>query len=253
MQGIEDCIFAARAAAQIGAAQANVANITAVLAHTELSGDPQSMHEVSSKAALAEYDLSIPAGRVCAAGETVAAATAIGYPVVLKAVSDELAHKSEAGAVVVGLGDDLAVRDATDSMAADFDQFLVEAMVRPMVAELIVGVSRDATFGLSLLIGTGGTMVELLDDTASLLLPASRDDIAAAIQSLKVARVISGYRGGLVGNMDAVLDAIESIARFAIANEGRLLELDVNPLLVTPDAAIAVDAFIRVMLPAIKS
>jgi acetyl-CoA synthetase len=53
--------------------------------------------------------------------------------------------------------------------------------------------------------------------------------------------------------MDAVLDAIESIARFAIANEGRLLELDVNPLLVTPDAAIAVDAFIRVMLPAIKS
>jgi succinyl-CoA synthetase beta subunit len=138
-------------------------------------------------------------------------------------------------------------------MAADFDQFLVEAMVRPMVAELIVGVSRDATFGLSLLIGTGGIMVELLDDTASLLLPASREDIAAAIQSLKVARIISGYRGGLVGNMDAVLDAIESIARFAIANEDRLLELDVNPLLVTPDATIAVDAFIRVMLPAIKS
>ena len=253
MQGIEDCIFAARAAAQIGAAHANVANIKAVLAHTELSGGARSMDEVSSKAALADYGVNIPAGRVCAADETVAAATAIGYPVVLKAVSDELAHKSEAGAVAVGLSDDIAVRAATDSMATDFDQFLVEAMARPMVAELIVGVSRDASFGLSLLIGTGGTMVELLDDTASLLLPASRDDIAAAIQSLKVARVISGYRGGLVGNMDAVLDAIESIARFAIANEGRLLELDVNPLLVTPDAAIAVDAFIRVMLPAIKS
>ena len=253
MQGIEDCIFAVRAAAQIGATQANVANVKAVLAHTELSGEAQSMDEVASKSALAEFNVSIPAGRVCTATETVAAATAIGYPVVLKAVSDQLAHKSEAGAVFVGLADDTAVRDATDSMATVFDQFLVEAMARPMVAELIVGISRDSSFGLSLLIGTGGTMVELLDDTVSLLLPASRDDIAAAIQSLKLARIINGYRGGLVGNMDAVLDAIEAITAFAIANEDRLLELDVNPLLVTPDTAIAVDAFIRVMLPATKT
>ena len=206
----------------------------------------------ASKSALAEYGVTIPAAKVCTASETVGAATAIGYPVVLKAVSNELAHKSEAGAVMVGLADAAAVRDATASMAAHFDRFLVEAMARPMVAELIVGVSRDASFGLSLLVGTGGTMVELLDDTASLLLPASRDDIAAALQSLKVARIINGYRGGLVGDMDAVLDAIEAIADYAIANEGRLLELDVNPLLVTPEAAIAVDAFIRVMLPATR-
>jgi len=253
MQGIEDCIFAVRAAAKIGVAKANIANIRAVLAQTELRGEAQSMDEVASKSALAEHGVTIPVGKVCKASETVVAATTIGYPVVLKAVSDELAHKSEAGAVMVGLANAAAVRDATASMAANFDRFLVEAMARPMVAELIVGVSRDASFGLSLLVGTGGTMVELLDDTASLLLPASRDDIAAAIRSLKIARILNGYRGGLVGDMDAVLDAIEAIANFAIANEGRLLELDVNPLLVTPDAAIAVDAFIRVMLPVTRS
>lgn len=252
MQGIEDCIFAARAAAHIGAAQENVVNIEAVLARATASGEAQSMDEVASKATLAKYGVTVPVGRVCTADETVAAASDIGYPVVLKAVSSELAHKSEAGAVMVGLGDAVAVRDATQAMASKFDRFLVEAMAGPMVAELIVGVSRDATFGLSLLVGTGGTLVELLDDTASLLLPASRSDIATAIRSLKVARIIDGYRGGLAGNLDAVLNAIEAIAAFAVANEERLLELDVNPLLVTPDAAIAVDAFIRVMLPATK-
>ena len=155
--------------------------------------------------------------------------------------------------MVVGLGDEVAVRDASEAMAENFDRFLVEAMASPTVAELIVGVSRDSTFGLSLLIGTGGTMVELLDDTVSLLLPASRDDIAAAIQSLKVARIIDGFRGGIAGDMNAVLDAVAAIEKFALANSDRLLELDVNPLLVTPDAAIAVDAFIRVMLPATKT
>lgn len=253
MQGIEDCIFAARAAAQIGATQARGASVRTVLATAELCGQAQSMDEVASKAALAEHGLKIPAGQLCSAADAVAAAAAIGYPVALKAVSGELAHKSEAGAVFVGLGDETAVRNAMESMAASFDQFLVEAMVGPMVAELIVGVNRDSSFGLSLLIGTGGTMVELLDDTVSLLLPASRDDIESAIQSLKVSQLINGYRGGLIGNMNAVVDAVEAVASFAMANEERLLELDVNPLLVTPDSAIAVDAFIRVMLPATKS
>ena len=253
MQGIEDCIFAARAAAEVGAAQKRAAEIEQVLSCSDTTGEAQSLDEVTSKAALAEHGVTIPSGQLCTADETAAAATTIGYPVVLKAVSSELAHKSEAGAVVVGLGDEVAVRNATASMAVNFDQFLVEAMAHPTVAELIVGVSRDSTFGLSLLVGTGGTMVELLDDTVSLLLPASRDDIEAAILSLKVARIIEGFRGGVAGDMNAVLDTVEAIANYAVANSDRLLELDVNPLLVTPDAAIAVDAFIRVMLPATKT
>jgi acyl-CoA synthetase (NDP forming) len=253
MQGIEDCIFAARAAALVGAAQKKAARIEPVLGRRELLGQPESLDEVESKKVLAQAGVSIPDGKVCAANETVAAAETIGYPVVLKAVSSELAHKSEAGAVAVGLSDAAAVQEATTRMSARFDRFLVEAMARPMAAELIVGVSRDHSFGLSLLVGTGGTLVELLDDTVSLLLPVQRDDIANAIESLKVAKIINGYRGGPTGDMDAVLNAVEAIAAYATANNDRLLELDVNPLLVTPDAAIAVDAFIRVMLPAADS
>lgn len=253
MQGIEDCIFAVRAAAGIGIRQKNVDSILPVMPVTKCDGEAEPLDEVMSKAALAKYGLAIPDSRVCAADETASVAEKIGFPVVLKAVSKEIAHKSEEGAVAVNLQDAAAVQMATRSMADQFDRFLVEEMAGPTVAELIVGVNRDATFGLTLLIGTGGTLVELLDDTVSLLLPASREDIATAVRSLKIARIIDGFRGGPCGDMDAVLDAIEAIARYAMAHQDQLQELDVNPLLVTPDGAIAVDAFIRVMLPAIKT
>lgn len=253
MQGIEDCIFAARAAAGIGERRRQVADIHAVLGKNDVTGEAIALDEPASKAALAAHGLVIPRGIVCDANGTEAAASKIGYPVVLKAVSSELAHKSEAGAVSIGLADVDAVNAATREMSAQFDRFLVESMAGPTVAELIVGVSRDSSFGLTLLIGTGGTLVELIDDTVSLLLPARRQDISDAISSLRIVKVINGFRGGTPGDLEAVLDAVEAIAAYAVANSDRLLELDVNPLLVTPDAAIAVDAFIRVMLPATKT
>lgn len=250
MQGIEDCLFAVRAAIEVGQRQAAAQSVQAVLAVPSTTGDLQSLDEVSSKAALAEFGVTVPAGRMCGAGETASVASELGFPVVLKAVSDQLAHKSEAGAVATGLADAAAVQAATDRMAGRFDTFLVESMIGPTVAELIVGVSRDASFGLSLLLGRGGTEVELLDDTVSLLLPVSREDIADAIATLKVGQLLDGWRGGPAADKAAVIDAVAAIAGYAMANQERLQELDVNPLLVTPEAAIAVDAFIRVMLTA---
>jgi acetyl-CoA synthetase len=173
------------------------------------------------------------------------AADSIGYPLVLKAVGADLAHKSEAGAVAVGIADQVALSDALTRMAKLSERFLVEDMIGPSVAELIIGVSRDASFGLSLLIGSGGTLVELVDDTVSLLLPARRSDIEDALSSLKVKALLDGFRGGQMGNVKAAVDAIEAIARFAVDNNQSLIELDVNPLLVTPTSAVAVDALIR--------
>jgi hypothetical protein len=88
-------------------------------------------------------------------------------------------------------------------------------------------------------------LVELIHESASLLLPVQREEIRAAIQSLKAHKLIEGYRGKSAGDIDAVVDAIEAIARYALAHNDSLLELDVNPLCVLPDGAVAVDAFIR--------
>jgi acetate---CoA ligase (ADP-forming) len=95
-----------------------------------------------------------------------------------------------------------------------------------------------------LVIGAGGILAELLDDTATLLLPTDRGEIERALQSLKVWKLVEGYRGK-TGNPLAVIEAVEAVARFAEAYDGQIEELDVNPLLVLPDSAVAVDAFLR--------
>jgi acetyl-CoA synthetase len=245
MQGIEDCLFAIRAAATIGVAQNNVEHILPVMAVDEMTGDSAVLDEWQSKQLLADAGIAIPTGKVCDKDDIASAAYAIGYPVALKALSDQLAHKSEAGAVAVDLNNEDDLLLAAANMTDRYDRFLVERMVSPVVAELIVGVSRDPTFGLSLLLGTGGTLVELLDDTVSLLLPVQRDEVRAAISSLKAGTLIDGFRGGPAGDIEATLDAIEAIAVFAVEHADSLHELDVNPLLVTPDAAVAADALIR--------
>jgi len=99
---------------------------------------------------------------------------------------------------------------------------------------------------LTLLIGAGGNLVELFDDSVSLLLPAQRRDILAAVESLKINALINGYRGKAGGNIDSIVDSIESIAQYAAAHNDSLLELDVNPLAVLPQKTVVLDAFIRI-------
>lgn len=245
MQGIEDCIFAFRSAATISAAQRRADKIRPVMPRAEVKGDSVMLDEWESKRRLRDAGVSVPEARLCAPSEAVEMARDIDGPVVLKAVSNELAHKTEVGGVIIGVEGDAAVAAAADRLAALSDTVLVERMVTDPVAELIVGVSHDSTFGLSLLIGAGGTLVELVDDTATLLLPVTRDDIRKAIDSLKASKLMRAWRGGASADMDAVIDAVASIASFAESNADTLQELDVNPLLVTMDAAVAVDALIR--------
>jgi succinyl-CoA synthetase beta subunit len=204
------------------------------------------LDEPAAKAALAAAGLSVPPGRtVDGADEAVAAAEAIGYPVVVKAISDHLAHKTEAGAVHLRLAGPQAVRAAVQAMQPRFSRFLVERMITGAAAELIVGVTRDPQFGLALTIGAGGVLVELLADSATLLLPVGRADIAAALRGLRCFALLEGYRGGVRADREALIDAIVAIAAFAQAHADRLLEMDVNPLLAGAQACTAVDALVR--------
>ena len=245
MQGIEECLFAIRAAASIGELQLRADDIEPIMEPEISAGDVYMLDEWESKAVLKKHGLSVPEGRLCDAGGTVDAAGELGYPVVLKAVSRNLAHKSDAGAVFINLGDADAVSSATDKLSTSFERFLVEKMAGPVVAEVIIGISRDETFGLNLLVGSGGTLVELMDDTVSLLLPLQREEIASAIKSLKLGVLMDAYRGGKIGDFDALVDAVVAVAEYAVANNDTLIELDVNPLIVQPVGAVAVDGLIR--------
>ncbi|MDT4864164.1 ATP-grasp domain protein [compost metagenome] len=126
-----------------------------------------------------------------------------------------------------------------------FEQVLLERMASPPLAELIVGIKRENGFALALVIGAGGILVELLKDSRSLLLPTTDAAIREALLSLRSAPLLQGFRGRPAVHMDALVDVICSVADYACEHADRLLELDVNPLLVNAEGAVAVDALIR--------
>ncbi|VVP94159.1 acetate--CoA ligase family protein [Pseudomonas fluorescens] len=219
-----------------------------------LEGEGQLLDEWQSKQALRAFGLPIPQGVLSTPGEALSAANSLGYPLVLKAVSAELPHKTEAGAVALNLRDPQALSDALEQMRARiadyapgvaFDQVLLERMATPPLAELIVGIKRETGFGLALVIGAGGILVELLKDSRSLLLPTTDGAIRQALSSLRSAALLQGFRGREAADLEALVAAIRAVADYACENAGQLLELDVNPLLVGAQGTTAVDALIR--------
>lgn len=244
MQGTADCTAALAAAAFIGEAQRAPEPAPLVPAppphpRTRLLDEP------TGKRALAAHGLTVPGGRVVPATEAPATAGSLGFPVVVKAVSADLAHKTEAGGVRLGLTDERQVRDAVAEMSGLAEHVLVERMVGGAIAELIVGVRRDPRFGPALTIGAGGVLVELLGDAVTLLLPVTRAQVRAALPELRIWPLLSGFRGP-AADVDAVVDAVVAIADYARGN-ALLRELEVNPLLALPHGAVAVDVLVREM------
>ncbi len=259
LTGLEDAFAAAACAAEVHELGAiAIADILPnVLPHlpaeTGVLGSPCAksitLSEWDAKRALSNHGLPVPAGRlVQTAQAAVTAAVEVGFPVAVKSVGPTIAHKTDIGGVCLNLESENAVRRAAqeqlDRVGADL---LIEAMVGECVAELLVGITRDPVFGLCLVLGSGGVLVELVGDRRVLMLPAGRAEILAAIDSLKASRLLAGYRGSHAGDREAAAEAALAIQRFALAEQARLLELEVNPLIVRSQGrgAVAVDAVIR--------
>jgi acyl-CoA synthetase (NDP forming) len=219
-----------------------------------LEGEGRLLNEWDSKQALKAFGLPTPNGVLSTPDKALKDAEELGYPLVLKAVSAQLPHKTEAGAVALNLKDGAALSAALEKMRVSiaayapgvvFDQLLLEPMAKPPLAELIVGIKRENDFGLALVIGTGGILVELLKDSRSLLLPTTDGAIRNALLSLRSAPLLQGFRGRESADLDALVTAIRAVADYACENAAHLLELDVNPLLVGAQGTTAVDALIR--------
>lgn len=239
LAGMAEGLAAIAAAARIGAA-GPVGQPLIVPGRDPVS--PRLLTEADGKAILAAHGVPVPRGATAtAAHQAAAAARALGMPVVLKAMG--VAHKTEAGAVALDLATPEAVAEAARRMGGG--AFLVEEMVTGAVAEILVGVIRDPAHGFVLTLGAGGVLAEITGDTASLLLPVTQQDIVAALDRLRIAPLLRGYRGQPPADLAGLVAAILAVQDCAIAYQASLLELEINPLIVTPDRAVAVDALIR--------
>lgn len=241
--GIDEALQATEIAADIGSAwQQDLPPPVLKLASAD--GKSITLDEASAKQDLQRAGVPVPAGRRVDSPEQVKPAAAeLGFPLVLKGLG--VAHKTELGAVRLNLNSVQQVEVAATELFEIVDQLYLETM-KPALAELIVGVTREPQFGLVLTVGSGGILVELLQDSKTLLIPASRDEVEAAVADLKSAPLLQGYRGQPAADLAATVDAILAVQDYALSKSSSLLELDVNPLLIGAEGegVFAADALI---------
>ncbi|WP_298969185.1 acetate--CoA ligase family protein [uncultured Roseobacter sp.] len=202
------------------------------------------LSEAEAKTLLRRYGLPTPNSIVSDRAPDASKARGLAAPLVLK--GQGRAHKSEAGAVRLNLTHE-ALNKTAQEMSAN--SFLVEEMVQGTVAELLVGVTRDAAHGFVLTLGTGGVLTELWQDSVSLLLPVTEAQVADALETLKTYPLLTGYRGRPAAQMDAIIAAVMAVQACVIAHADVISEVEVNPLICTPERAVAADALILMSPP----
>ena len=213
------------------------------------------LDEAKAKGLLRSAGITVPHGAVASGRDAPDAASRLGFPVAVKMVSARLPHKTEAGAVRLGLTSTSAVHEAITKMKQDVeaydasavtDQFLIERMVASPIAELMVSIRRDPQFGFAMTLASGGILVELLADATTLLLPASPHDVSRALSRLRIDRLLDGYRGKPAADRAALTDTLQRLAGFAMSEANGIVEIEINPLFVLADGACAVDVLMQV-------
>ncbi len=208
------------------------------------------LNEVEAKKMLGKAGINVTDTRLATSKEeSVALSITVGYPVVLKIVSPEVVHKSDAGGVKIGLINSAQVEKAYEeiitSVSTKYPGAKITGIaVQPMAqtgTEVIIGMTRDSQFGPTLMFGLGGIFVELLEDVSFRVIPISKLDASEMIKEIKGYRILTGFRGHPPLDLKALEEMLIRVSDFIQANP-QIKELDLNPVFAYPEGAIAVDA-----------
>lgn len=254
----DDFDRAARAICAYGKWKANAGRVPesapgAIATWPELPAGQAALSETAGKEALARFGVPVVEDAlVNSTEEARAAAERIGYPLVAKLVSPDVAHKTEHGLIRLGLTDADSVVAAFQAMMAKAGSMQVHiegVTLEPMLAggvEILAGVTRDPVFGWMLTVGLGGVWAELMQDATHALLPVSAAEAEAMVRRLKGFKLLDGYRGAPKADVKAAAQAIAALGQAVLAGGERLREVEVNPLLVLPEGrgSVAVDALV---------
>ncbi|MCS5575318.1 MAG: acetate--CoA ligase family protein, partial [Pseudomonadales bacterium] len=233
--GIQQAMDAVEAAAKIGYLWRQASPLMLPGVTTEIKQGSFIVDEWEGKAWLSGLGLVVPRGRlVRSIEESVEAVGDIGFPVCVKACDVSLRHKSDQLAVALNISDEQQLRKSAERLLAHYDRLIVEEMITDALVELIIGVEHDPQVGPCMMLGTGGVLVELLQDVQIVLLPARRSEFETALEKLKVMPLLKGYRGTSRGDTVALLDSLETLSSHILSATGSVSELDINPMLVRP-------------------
>ena len=247
MVGLDVCLKALNHSYKIGRAfSSNSSPDLEVLRNSSEHKSKQQLTEYQGKQLLKKYGVTIPMGCLVEnVTEAIKAAEEISFPVTLKVSGAKLAHKTELNGVRLNIQNVKTLKEACDDLFKISPELLIEKMIESPICELIIGMDYDPTFGKHIIVGGGGVFVELLQDSSVLILPVSREDIRLALSNLKVFKLLEGYRGGMKGDIEAVIDSVMSVIELIRTNA--VEELDINPLLVLKgsDGVVAADTLIK--------
>ena len=247
MVGLDVCLKALNHSYKIGRAfSSNSSPDLEVLRNSSEHKSKQQLTEYQGKQLLKKYGVTIPMGCLVEnVTEAIKAAEEISFPVTLKVSGAKLGHKTELNGVRLNIQNVKTLKEACDDLFKISPELLIEKMIESPICELIIGMDYDPTFGKHIIVGGGGVYVELLQDSSVLILPVSREDIRQALSNLKVFKLLEGYRGGMKGDIEAVIDSVMSVIELIRTNA--VEELDINPLLVLKgsDGVVAADTLIK--------
>jgi len=206
-------------------------------------GEP--LDEDASLALLEDYGMQVPKRHVVGSVEqAVTWAQRIGYPVALKTAAPGILHKSDVGGVKLNLRDEAELRAAYDDLAQRLGARMLLTRMAEKGTELALGGLHDPQFGMLLMLGAGGTLIEMLDDRALALAPIDELEAERKLDGLKLRKLLAGVRGARPAHVPSVLMAISRFSMMLADLDGLIAEADVNPLIAGPSACMAVDALI---------
>ena len=210
-------------------------------------GQP-ALSEYESKKLLSLYGIPVTRETLSrSADEAVSAAADLGFPVVLKACSPELMHKSERGCIELNLRSERDVREAYGRIIRSVDLELEGVLVQEMVPgqrELVVGLNRDPQFGPCVMLGTGGMMTEVFKDTAFRMAPFGMIEAKDMTEELRFKAILGAFRGQKPADMDILCRTLIAVGKIGLELE-TVSELDINPMIITPEGrVVAVDALV---------
>lgn len=207
----------------------------------------KTLSEYESKLVLAEYGINVTQEKVVSTeDDAVAAASEIGYPVVIKGSGEELTHKTEMNLIALNMRDEKDVREAFQRLTSDKKASVKEVLVQQMVKgdrELVVGLTRDEQFGPCVMFGLGGIFTEILEDVAFRVAPLTQWDAMDMMTDFRAHKILDAFRGQPPVAREVLADILIAVGKIGMEQD-RIREIDINPMKVLDGKPIAVDALV---------